>query len=177
MCLRDGNIEVAARVNPEGSARERTPRRQLCSSTGMSRDAAGAGRRGPSVVAILNSNEDLVELMRVQLESAGFLVVSGHVGAAKRGAFDLRDFIEQHDPSVIVFDLVPPYDRNWAFLEHLRGDAVFEGRQFVLTSANAKHAESLAHHAEHIYEIIGTPYDLDQVVQAVREASRARPVR
>lgn len=134
-------------------------------------------QRVPSVVAILNSNDDLVELMRVQLETAGFVVVSGHVAAAKRGSFDLRHFIEQHDPCVVVFDLVPPYDRNWAFLEHLRGDATFHRRQFVLTSANAKQAESLVGRAEHIYEIIGKPYDLDAVVQAVREASRSRPVK
>lgn len=134
-------------------------------------------QRVPSVVAILNSNEDLVELMRVQLETAGFVVVSGHIGAAKRGSFNLRQFIEQHEPCVVVFDLVPPYDRNWAFLEHLRGDPVFQRRQFVLTSANAKQAEAIAGRAEHIYEIIGKPYDLDAVVQAVREASRSRPVK
>lgn len=129
------------------------------------------------MVAVLNSNEDLVELLRALLESAGFVVVSGHISAAKRGTFDLGQFIAQHDPCVVVFDLVPPYDRNWAFLEHLRNDALFRGRQFVLTSANAKQAESLAGGAEHIYEIIGKPYDLDQVVQAVREASRSRPVK
>lgn len=134
-------------------------------------------QRLPAVAAILNSNEDLVELLRTMLEAAGFVVVSGHIGAAKRGSFNLRQFIEQHDPCVVVYDLVPPYDRNWAFLAHLRGDPLFEGRQFVLTSANAKQAEALAGRAEHIYEIIGKPYDLDQVVQAVREASRSRPVR
>jgi CheY-like chemotaxis protein len=139
-------------------------------------DPVSTGRT-PSVVAILNSNEDLVELLRTLLEAAGFVAVSGHIAAAKRGTFDLRQFIEQHDPSVVVYDLVPPYDRNWAFLEHLRGDALFEGRQFVLTSANAKHAEELAGRAEHIYEVIGKPYDLDRIVQAVREASRSRPVR
>ena len=141
------------------------------------RDEPCSTQRVPSVVAVFNSNDDLVELLRTYLEAVGFVVVSGHVAAAKRGGFDLRQFVEQHDPCVVVFDVVPPYDRNWAFLEHLRSDPLFARRQFVITSANAKQAEALAGRVEHIYEVIGKPYDLDQLVQAVREASRSRPVR
>jgi len=37
---------------------------------------------------------------------------------------------------VILFDLVPPYDRNYRFIEHLRETEVLNGCQFVLTSTH-----------------------------------------
>jgi hypothetical protein len=47
----------------------------------------------------------------------------------------------------------------------------------VLTSTNAKHVERLAGPQHHIYEIVGKPFDLGQLVQAVKEATRSRPTR
>jgi CheY-like chemotaxis protein len=134
-----------------------------------------SGRR--AVVAVFNSNDDVVEMLRTLFETAGFIVVSGHVSSIKRGSLDLLTFVQQHDPCVIVYDLVPPYDRNWAFLDHLRTDPLFEGRKFVMTSTNAKQAEAVAGRAEEVYEIVGKPFDLDMLVAAVREASRSRPVK
>lgn len=71
-------------------------------------------------VAVFNTNDDLVELLRVALENIGFVVVSGHVDAARRGALLLSNFVEEHNPAVILYDVAPPYDRHWAFLEHVR---------------------------------------------------------
>jgi hypothetical protein len=61
-------------------------------------------------VAILNTNDDLVELLRVAFEQAGFIAVSGH-NDLRRGKLNLPDFLRQHDPKVIVYDIAPPYDR------------------------------------------------------------------
>ena len=40
------------------------------------------------------------------------------------GDTSLTDFVQVHKPQVIVFDLVPPYDRSYRFVEHLRETAV-----------------------------------------------------
>ena len=128
------------------------------------------------VVAILNSNDDVVELLRMAIEQAGLVVVSTHIDAVRRGDSSLMDFIQEHDPDVIVYDLVPPYDRGWRFLEHLR-ETSMRGRRFVITSTNPKRATELANTSEDIYEILGKPYDIDLIVDAVREASRSRPTR
>lgn len=129
------------------------------------------------VVAILNSNDDMVEILRIALEQAGLIVVSAHVDAVKRGDVALSDFVREHQPDVILYDLVPPYDRSWRFLQHLRDTTTMRNRQFVITSTNVTHAAALAGTAEDIYEVVGQPYDIDRIVDAVRQAARARPTR
>ena len=129
------------------------------------------------MVAIVNSNDDVVEMLRLSFERAGFVVVSVHDDAIKRGATHLTDFVRAHKPQVIVFDLVPPYDRSYRFVEHLRQTHVLNGCQFVLTSANQARAQELARMPEEVYEVVGKPYDLEQITRAVKEASRARPTR
>lgn len=129
------------------------------------------------VVAIINSNDDVVEMLRLSFEQAGFLVVSAHADAIKRGLTNLTDFVRAHEPNVIVFDLVPPYDRSYRFVEHLRGIDALKGCQFVLTSTNPNRVHELAKTSEEVFEVVGKPYDLEQITRAVKEASRARPIR
>jgi CheY-like chemotaxis protein len=129
----------------------------------------------PLTVAVFNTNDDVVEMLRIALENEGFVVVSAHVDEVRRGMINLADFIEEHDPRVIVFDLVPPYDRSWRFVEHLKSAPRMKGRAFVLTSTNPKRAEELTGGATDIHEILGKPYDLDEVVRAVRRAAGLEP--
>ena len=130
----------------------------------------------PPVVAILNSNDDLVELLRSLLEQAGFVTVTGHIDEVRRGQLDLVNFVKQHQPQVIVYDLVPPYDRSWNYLYLLRDSEPLRGRPFVLTSVNAARAEEVVGRSEMVYEVVGKHHDLDRIVAAVREASKARPI-
>jgi len=125
------------------------------------------------VVAIFNSNDDVVEMLRFAIERRGMVVVSGHVAAIRRGEQRLSDFVEEHQPAVILYDLVPPYDRSWLFLEHLREAPSLKGRRFVITSTNAKRAKEIIGTAEHVYEVIGKPFDIDDLVDAVERAATA----
>ena len=103
------------------------------------------------VVAIFNGNEDVVEMLRVALEQVGMVVVSGHIDAVRRGEQRLSDFVAEHDPAAILYDLVPPYDRSWRFLEHLRDTPSMRGRRFVITSTNAQRAKDIIGAAEHVF--------------------------
>lgn len=132
-------------------------------------------RRVP-VIAVFNSNDDVVEMLRLAIEQRGMVVVSGHVSAIRRGEQRLADFVEEHDPVVILYDLVPPYDRSWLFLEHLREAPSMRGRRFVITSTNARRAREIVGTAEHVHEVIGKPFDIDALVDTVEAALHAGEV-
>jgi response regulator RpfG family c-di-GMP phosphodiesterase len=133
--------------------------------------------RKPDCVAIFNTSDDVVEMLRIVIEQAGFAVVTGHIDEIKKAKIDLQNFVEQHDPKVIVYDVAPPYERTWTFLEHLRSRPPLKGRQFVLTTTNIARVREAVGPAENIYEIVGKPFDLDLIVRAVKEASKARATR
>ena len=128
------------------------------------------------VVAIINTSPDTVDLLKGALERAGFLVVSTYTHAIRGGEVDLEAFLRTHQPKVIVYDLAPPYERNWVFFEHLRQTTLRDCR-FVLTSVNTRHVERLVRDDQRVYEVVGHTDDLDAVIQATREAARARDTR
>ena len=124
----------------------------------------------PPVVAVLNSNDDTVEMLAMMLEAEGMVAVTAHVSDLRRGKFDFGGFMSEHDPKVIIYDIPPPYDRSWLFLEHLRNLPSMKGRNFVLTSTNPQRVQQIAQPDLPIYEIIGKPYDLQMIIDAVRKA-------
>jgi DNA-binding response OmpR family regulator len=131
----------------------------------------------PAIIAVINTNPDIVRMLRTAIEQAGFLVVVLHIESIKLGTSNVEVVLREHDPKVIVYDVAPPYDLNWMFLEHLRASALFDGRRFVLTSVNPARLRQIVGIEESVYEVVGQPEDIGEVVRAVREASRARPTR
>ena len=123
-----------------------------------------------NVIAVVNSNEDTVEMLRNCLQQHGFsAVVTAHIHDFRTGQSDFPAFIEQHDPAVIVYDVSLPYDRNWTFLRLLLDTDAMRGRKVVLTTTNKHRLEELVGPTD-AFEIVGKPYDLEQIVDAVRNA-------
>ena len=126
------------------------------------------------VVAIFNTSPDIVEMLRLALEQAGFVVVTVLTHEVRKGEVNVGAFIAEHDPRVIVYDIAPPYDANWKLFLHTCALPAMRERAFVVTTTNAAHVEQLAGGSRRIYEIVGKPLDLEQIVRAVKEASRSR---
>ena len=129
-------------------------------------------------VAVINTSPDVVDMLRLTLEHAGIVVVTALTWEIRDGEVDLERFVAQHRPRVVIYDIAPPYEINWRLFLHVRAMSVMEGVQFVLTSTNARQVESFAKgHQQRIYEIVGKPFDLGEIVTAVKEALRSRPTR
>jgi CheY-like chemotaxis protein len=120
-------------------------------------------------VAILNSNDQIIESLRETLEDAGYLVSTAHVPDIQRGRQDLLDFLRKHDPEVIVYDIPPPYEENWRFLQLVRDTGAMAGRKIVLTTTNKEALLRLVDAGE-VHEILGKPTDLLHIADAVRSA-------
>lgn len=132
----------------------------------------------PPVVAIINTSPDVVDMLRIAFEQAGIAVISTYTHAIRDGEVDIEAFIRQHEPKVVVYDIAPPYPNNWLLFQHVASLPVMAGRQFVLTTTNTVHVEKLAAGTKlPVFEIVGTPYNLEQLTSEVHQALRARPVR
>ena len=131
----------------------------------------------PIVVAIFNTSPDLIDLVRRAFEPAGIVVISLLTFQIREGGVDLEQFLSHNNPHVVVYDIAPPYDANWALFQHIRSLRAMRGRKVVLTSINKRQVEKLSGRDETIYEIVGKPLDLNRLVHAVKEAARQRPSR
>lgn len=128
------------------------------------------------MVAILNSSDDIVMLLRQLLDQEGYRTATAHVPHIKRGQEDLLAFLEQHDPLVIIYDIAPPYEENWNFFRLVQNTEAVKGRRFVLTTTNKRALEEQAGATDAI-EILGKPYDLEEVLRAVARTTGARTKR
>src|SRR4030095_8535623 len=81
----------------------------------------------PFVAAVFNTSPDTVEMLRVVLTQAGFVVVSGYTFELRDLKVDLDAFMRQHQPNEILYDLAPPYEENCRLFEHLRATPAFKG--------------------------------------------------
>jgi CheY-like chemotaxis protein len=123
----------------------------------------------PRIVAVFNTNPEVMELVRESLEGSGYATVIAHVDDLKRGRIDMVQFVEEKQPDVIVYDVAPPYDTNWTFLRLMRNSKVMANRAFVITTTNKKALDELIGPSD-VVELLCKPYDLDQIVQAVNAA-------
>lgn len=125
----------------------------------------------PRVILVINSSPDTVNLLTVMLEQFGFVVVSTYTFDIRALRVDLTALIAQHRPAVVVYDIAPPYDRNWQFYLHLR-QTTLDGLPLVLTSTNAALTTQLVSPDRQIYEVQESVDSLREILAAVREALR-----
>lgn len=71
------------------------------------------------------------------------MVVTGFTHDLRDGKLDFESFMRQREPRVIVYDVAPPYERNFRLFQHVRSMPAVAGCHFVLTSMNPARLEGL----------------------------------
>jgi len=82
--------------------------------------------------------------------------VEAHIDDVQRNRVDPEALIAQHDPCIVVLDLITPYDRHSRFIDHLRNVPSFHGGPFILVSANAMAARELGAFSQDVLPMRGT---------------------
>jgi CheY-like chemotaxis protein len=117
------------------------------------------------LVAVINNSEEVVEMLQLVLEQAGYQHVTETVVNFKRGERPVDAFLALHDPHVLIWDIAIPYQENWAFFCQVRDSGVLRQRGIVLTTTNKRALELfIGPHAAR--ELIGQPYDIEDILQA-----------
>jgi DNA-binding response OmpR family regulator len=121
------------------------------------------------VVALFNASDDTVEMVQRMLDASGFQCLVGcHFADLKKGNVDIARYLAQHQPEVVIFDISPPYLENWRFFQTLIESKAIEGRALVLTTTNKARLDEAVGKDSEAFEIVGKPYDLDQIKGAIQ---------
>jgi CheY-like chemotaxis protein len=126
--------------------------------------------RARPVVAVFNSADDVIEMLRIALEGSGFAVVSAKLSEIQSGVMDLVAFVREHRPVAIVYDIPVPYEAHWNFLGLMRETESLRRLGWVVTTINKSALEAAVGPAQVVEIVLGKPYTLDDVVEAVRRA-------
>ncbi len=123
-------------------------------------------------IGILNSTEDVVDLLVSVLEDEGYATRAAFIPDFKRGRGDIAAWLGELGPTAILYDIPPPYDENWAFYRRTRALPQARPHRFVVTTTNKRVLEGLAGPTDAI-ELIGRPFDLAEIVARVGVALKA----
>ena len=123
-------------------------------------------------VGLFNTSPDTVELLRIVLEREGFIVVAAYTYELRDGRVDIESLVRQHRLSTIIYDIAPPYDKNWRLFEHMKTMPALQGIEFVVTTTNVKRVREVAGPEYELHEIVGKPYDLQEIVDAVKALAK-----
>ena len=123
-------------------------------------------------VAVVNSNEDIIDGIRLILSEEGFNTVSGHVVSFKRGKDDIVAFLKKNNPDVVMYDMAPPYEENWTYLQTIKNLKESKGRRFVVTTTNKNALKNLT--GAKAMELLGKPYDIKEVIKKIKKAASSK---
>ena len=121
------------------------------------------------VVAVVNTSEDISRLLSEVLIIEGFHPVVGYAIDFREGRQDVAAFLAEHDPAALIWDIALPYEQNWTYFQQVAQSDAARGRRFVLTTTNKQALERLVGPTA-AHELLGKPYDLDELMAAVHRA-------
>jgi hypothetical protein len=125
-------------------------------------------------VALFNASDDTVDMVRNLLtaQGTGQSLVWCHLADLKKGTINLDEYLATNNPEVVIFDLSPPYDENWAYFIKVSGGPAMSGRGLVVTTTNRNRLDEAVGHDSHALEVVGLEKDLQEIAAAIQAATR-----
>jgi CheY-like chemotaxis protein len=120
------------------------------------------------VVAIFNSMDEILDMMRLAFEAQGFVTATARLADIQSGALDLIAFVKEHKPVAVVYDIPRPYEANCNVLRLLRETDSLQRLTWVVTTTNKEALERAVPKTNAIEIVLGKPYTVDEVIDAVR---------
>jgi len=129
--------------------------------------------RPPPVVVLINASDDTVEMVRRMLDVRGICCLTTcHFADLRKGIINFDEYLIRNDPAVVIFDISPPYLENWKFFKSMRDSEEMKARGIVLTTTNKMRLDEIVGDDSHAIEVVGKPYDLQQISDAIENALR-----
>jgi hypothetical protein len=126
----------------------------------------------PKFVAVLNSNDDLVRLIRETLHDDGYLTMHHHIADLRDGRTDITRLFEDRNPQVIIYDIAAPFMLNWQFYQVLAAHKSMRGRKVILTTNNAVALKKTC--GVDALQVVGSDNDLRELLRIVNRAFSRR---
>jgi DNA-binding response OmpR family regulator len=118
-------------------------------------------------IGVFNASDDTVDMLIETLTLRGHHAVGGSVDQVKSGQSDLIAFLETHKPDAMIWDISPPYDRNWIFAKLVQAVLTVYRCSLVLTTTNTQQLDKAIGNDSGAIEIVGKPYDIEAIADRV----------
>jgi DNA-binding response OmpR family regulator len=122
----------------------------------------------PPVVAIFNSVEEFLDVLKRAFEEDGFVAVTAHLREIQSGVLDLVAFVREHKLDALVYDIPRPFEAQWNFLRLLRETDSLKDLAWVITTTNKEALEAAVQKTDAVEIVLGKPHTIDEVIGAVR---------
>jgi DNA-binding response OmpR family regulator len=122
------------------------------------------------VVAVVNTNDDLVQALKDALDAEGFATVTLHIRDIKAGKADFTAFLQAHKPEVVIYDITVPYESSWIFFQTLLKLPESAFHKFVVTTVNKRVMEERVGTTDVIEIVGGRAQDFEPTIDAVKKA-------
>ena len=120
--------------------------------------ASGDGR----LVLVVEDDDSIRNVITDVLQDRGFSVATARNGSE---ALEQLDFVQ---PRVVVLDLLMPVMHGWAFMESYAEKT--GGKQIPIVVVSVNPALPRSFNRFGVRTVVGKPFDIDQLIDAVEDA-------
>lgn len=122
-------------------------------------------------VAVMNTSKEITEMLTEILNDADYATTAVFTYKFKNQEEEFDRYVKENNPDVILYDIAPPYRENYFLFKRLYKRITVSQIPFVLTTTNKEALESFVG-PTNTFELIGKPYDLQEILDAVEKAFR-----